>query len=485
MVDAEEQRPESSEQQNLASSDFKFMKEIGHGSFSNVFLAKEIRSNNIYAVKVIEKSHALKNNAVSAVLIEKEVLVRTSHPFIIQLYYTFQDQKCLYYVLQYAELGDMQAIMQKLTSLDLNCTQFFAAEVLLAIEHLHSIHVVHRDIKPENILLTSDRHIKIADFGSAIITKNCKIKAQSFTGSPQYVSPEMIAFMSQSFNVNLEYNELPKSIKESLVYCMDFWSLGCVIYQFLSGHLPFGIDPNDASNPIYEKILKLNYQFPDSFDSTAQEIVKAFLVTDPRERLGCQEKGGIPVIKSHKFFQSIDWEDLPKANPPHLKTNIAPLLSKEDWDQVPAGYEAGRLYMFSMEVGLAQQLSTMDLVEKYRISQKQYKDNPFNRFAKGRIIIKQGILYKRRGLFAKKRMFILTEGPHLFYVDPDLMELKGEVPFVENMKLQITSLTLFSINMPNRNYYLEDPTNKNTEWIQYICRVYKDTFGKELEIINS
>lgn len=474
-------------------ADFKFGKEIGHGSFSTVYVAKEISTQREFAIKVVAKKQVTANKSVKlAVFMEREVLRRISHPLIIGLMYTFQDASRLYYVLQYAQRGHLLDYLHKLTSFNKEGTQFYAAEVLLALRYLHSHFIVHRDLKPENILLTHDMHIKLADFGSAIILNDPAVEAPGFTGTPEYVSPEMLqfyaplSFISSSDSSPSEDESCrgrkktdisttlpsdsaaPASASPDLSYMMDYWALGCVVYQMLSGRLPFRPDKFGHQFDVFQKIHALDYTFPEMFDVEAKDLVQRLLVISPAERLGSPTTGGPDALLSHPFFATVDMENLINSEPPTLTPNLEP-LEHNDWDKVPVGYTASQKYFLSQELALA--ASQITELQREELLKKQASENAFHRFVKGRLIVKQGILYKRRGLFARKRMFLLTEGPHLFYVDPESMMLKGEVPWSNFLRVDCRNSKIFSIIVPNRIYYLEDPSGHSGDWLNKLRQV--------------
>lgn len=475
-------------------SDFKFGKEIGHGSFSTVYVAKELSNQREFAIKVVIKKKVVPNRSAKlSVLMEKEVLKRTSHPLLIRLIYTFQDASRLYYVLQYAQRGHLLDYLNKLTSFNKQGTQFYISELLLALRYLHSLSIVHRDVKPENVLLSFDMHIKLADFGSAIILNDPDLEAPAFTGTPEYVSPEMISScgatnveFSSSSSGSSSDNEKEVNHKENqrcsheitqqselsdfpdLSYLMDYWALGCVVYQMLSGRLPFRADKYSHQFDVFSKVRSLDYSFPERFDTEAKDLVQKLLILEPSERLGSPATGGPDSLRQHPFFKDVNWDTLITSEPPKLIPNLEP-LEHNDWDKVPVGYTASQKYFLSQELALAASQITERLRDE--LLKNQSAENTFHRFVRGRLIVKQGILYKRRGLFARKRVFLLTEGPHLFYVDPDAMAAKGEVPWSNFLRVERRNSKIFSIIVPNRIYYLEDPSGHSQEWIEKLRQV--------------
>ncbi|EDO48026.1 predicted protein, partial [Nematostella vectensis] len=293
------------------TSDFRFGKLLGEGSYSTVYVAQEISTGKEYAIKVLEKRHIQKEKKVAQVSREKEVLSRLNHPFFVILYFTFQDRDKLYFGLSYAKKGELLPYITRLGSFDEKCTQFYSAEIISALEHLHGLQIIHRDLKPENILLDENMHIKITDFGTAKILNKDEEKNKgrnSFVGTAQYVSPELLTDK--------------RACKSS-----DIWALGCIIYQLLSGLTPYR-----AGNEyqIFQKIIKNDYSFPSGFPEIPKDLVEQLLILDPTKRLGCEECGGFSELKKHQFYEGVDWDGLPESKAPELLPYLPPTSSTEE-----------------------------------------------------------------------------------------------------------------------------------------------------------
>ncbi|XP_064600441.1 3-phosphoinositide-dependent protein kinase 1-like [Liolophura sinensis] len=439
-------------------NDFIFGKVIGEGSYSTVYLSKELSTGKEFAIKVLEKRHIIRERKQQYVMRERDVFNKIgAHPFFIQMYYTFQDPDRLYFVLTYARRGELLDYLHKLSSFDENCTRFYSAELVVAIEYLHSLGIIHRDLKPENILLNDEMHIQITDFGSAKMIKTDVDntdkpetgRKKSFVGTAQYVSPEILTSKDPHCST-------------------DLWALGCIIYQLLSGLPPFR---GGHEYQIFQKITKLEYEFPEGFGDTARDLVEKLLVLEPSERLGCEEKGGMKILKNHEFYKGIQWDTLHEQKPPELTPYLpSNSLNSQLWSKNRPGLDDARIGEIIADTVLT------DDERKIRL-EEQIKSNEYHRFVEGNLILKQGLLDKRKGLFARRRMFLMTEGPHLYYVDPANKVLKGQVPWSKELHPEVKTFKIFFIHTPNRTYYLEDHTGHAQDWCKAIEDVWQRYYG--------
>lgn len=300
--------------------DFHFGRTLGEGSYSTVLAAADRETGKEYAIKVLDKRHIIKEKKVKYVNIEKDTLNRlTEHPGVVRLYYTFQDERSLYFVLDVASGGELLGVLKKMGTFDEDCTRFYGAQILDTIDYMHSRGVIHRDLKPENVLMDDQAHVKITDFGTAKIldvprrpraNSGADVplpadpldgseddRANSFVGTAEYVSPELLT-------------------NKNACKASDLWAFGCIIYQLLVGRPPF-----KAGNEYqtFQKIVNLEYTFPQGFPPVAKDLVERLLVLDPARRLT------IDHVKNHQFFDGITWgRGLWSQKAPRLKSYTPP-----------------------------------------------------------------------------------------------------------------------------------------------------------------
>lgn len=265
--------------------DFQFGSRLGEGSYSQVFKAVDIQSRKVYAIKILSKKHIVKEKKIKYVNIEKSTLNRLGkHPGIVTLYYTFQDENSLYFVIDLAEFGELLTLIRKYGSLSEHCSRYYMSQIIDAVQFMHSKGVIHRDLKPENILVNNDMKLMLTDFGAAKLLDQVDNEehTSSFVGTAEYVSPEL-----------LKDN---KCGVES-----DIWALGCILYQFIVGLPPF---KGTTEYLTFEKIVNLDYKWPNFFiPELVKDLVAKLLQIDPNLRLT------MPEIQQHPWFKQLQWEN--------------------------------------------------------------------------------------------------------------------------------------------------------------------------------
>lgn len=297
--------------------DFDLRATVGTGTFGRVRVVK-IKGNqdrSPMALKIMKKSEVIRLKQVEHVKAEKEILLSIKHPFIVNLLTVFQDDKRLCMLLEYVNGGELFSHLRKEGRLPNDHAMFYAGEIVLAFQYLQSIHIVYRDLKPENLLIDTDGHMKVTDFGFAKVVED---RTWTLCGTPEYLAPEIIQSKGHGKPV-------------------DWWALGVLIFEMLAGYPPF-YDENPFG--IYQKVLAGKIEFPRHFDVKVKDLIKRLLTPDRAKRFGCL-KAGAEDIKKHKWYKGFDWTALEQRQitPPM----IPPVKAADDtsmFDRYPESTEA-------------------------------------------------------------------------------------------------------------------------------------------------
>ncbi|GMR60573.1 hypothetical protein PMAYCL1PPCAC_30768, partial [Pristionchus mayeri] len=494
---------------NKVPSDFYFHTQIGEGAYSVVYHATEVETNRNYAIKVVLKEYVNRKDKYNSIIREKNMMAyltykHKGHPFVVSLYCTFQDNERLYFAMSYCPGGDLQEMLRRVNSFDQTTTKFYSAEIISSLQFIHGCGIVHRDLKPENILIKENGHICLSDFGSAKMMNNSDDVAEeqrirrinvdsaedrgdrraTFVGTAQYVSPEML-------------NDSPVGPE------CDYWALGCMLYQMMSGQPPFR-----AVNSFHlmRTIQNLEFTFPPGFPVLGLNLVKRLLVLNPEERLG---NPLLPSIMDDPFYEGIDFATLDKQTPPAIHPYIPASMGEPEFYSdvvITPGFDKETINRLELEhlaakakkqkaketmpeskatptsapPGHEEGESKEERMARMRASkfEKQKEENDWHQFAEENLILREGLVDKKKGLFARRRMFLLTEGPHIYYIDPINKVYKGQIPICFETKTEAKNFRTFFVHTPNRTYYLLDPSRRANEWCAAIDKV-RDRYFKE------
>ncbi|KAI0773351.1 kinase-like protein [Irpex lacteus] len=326
----------------LGLEDFRTVKVIGKGAFGEVRVVQKTDTGKIYAMKTLKKEEMLKKDQLAHVRAERDVLAESNSPWVVQLYYSFQDPAYLYLIMEFLPGGDLMTMLIKYDTFSEDVTRFYIAECVLAIEAVHKLGFIHRDIKPDNILIDKDGHIKLSDFGlstgfhkqhdSAYYTRlldsangaqspttaarnsvavnaihltmsskdqiatwkaNRRKLAYSTVGTPDYIAPEI--FLQKGYG-----NEC------------DWWSLGAIMFECLVGYPPFC---SESTHDTYMKIIHFQQylMFPDDvhLSREAEDLIRR-LITSQDRRLAVEQ------IKHHPFFYGVNWNQIRQIDAPFI-----------------------------------------------------------------------------------------------------------------------------------------------------------------------
>ncbi|KAH8740981.1 protein kinase domain-containing protein [Cryptosporidium ryanae] len=365
----------------ISIRDFKILRPIGAGAFGIIRLAECRHTGNIYALKQMRKSIIRTKNQLERIYNERALLVKNASDFVVKLFYTFQDEKHLYQVMEYLPGGDLMSYLIKYDKFTEEDTKFYMAQLVHAVDLVHQLGFVHRDVKPDNIVLDSKGHLKLLDFGlckfapgieeEVTFNKRLETNFKSF-GKVEVTETEendklineekqVVSSCDNLFNKELKEknytdkyssannNKKNNSLKhldrktihstvgtpqymapeiflrQGYTHLVDWWSVGILMYECLYGGVPFN---DDTHNPIkvaikvmqWEKLLLLPHPCR-KISPEALDLLKN-LLCHPSKRFDGEQ------IKKHPFFNEIDWDSLRKTSAPFAKTVRETLVQK-------------------------------------------------------------------------------------------------------------------------------------------------------------
>lgn len=289
--DLEEEDADSGSQvdnRKVVLDDFILLKVIGKGSFGKVMQVRMKTDGKIYAMKVLKKENIIKRNQVEHTRTERQVLGYIRHPFIVGLNYAFQTKEKLYFVLDYCAGGELFFHLGKLGKFPEHRACCYAAQITLALQYIHELDVIYRDLKPENVLLNDKGNVMLTDFGLSKEGIHSNFSgAHSFCGTPEYLAPEILNRAGHGRAV-------------------DWWSLGALLYEMLTGLPPFYCRDRER---LFDKIRRADLTYPKYLSIAARAVLQGLLTRDPTKRLGTGPQDA-DEIKQHGFFSSIDFEGM-------------------------------------------------------------------------------------------------------------------------------------------------------------------------------
>ncbi|KRY33700.1 Serine/threonine-protein kinase LATS1 [Trichinella spiralis] len=325
--------------QKMNSSMFEKIKIIGVGAFGEVTLVRKKDTNTLFAMKVLRKLDVIKRNQAAHVKAERDILSKADNEWVVKLYYSFQDKDSLFFIMEYIPGGDMMALLIKKGIFEESLARFYIAELVCAIQSVHKLGFIHRDIKPDNILIDRNGHIKLTDFGlctglrwthdwkyyaeeptipghshqdsfdllkqqephsqyKVLHYRNQKKRCQahSLVGTPNYIAPEVL-------------------LRTGHTQLCDWWSVGVILFEMVVGHPPFLANTSEETQA---KVIdwRNSLQIPPEakLSAVAKDLIVK-LCCSQEYRLG--KENDAQDIKSHPFFEGINWNNLRKTKAPY------------------------------------------------------------------------------------------------------------------------------------------------------------------------
>ncbi|XP_057768306.1 serine/threonine-protein kinase Aurora-3-like [Salvia miltiorrhiza] len=259
-------RPRPTSERKWSLSDFDVGKPLGKGKFGRVYVAREIKSKYIVALKVIFKEQIQKYNLQHQLRREMEIQTALRHPNVLRLHGWFHDDERIFLILGYAHGGELYRELRKLGHLSETQAATYIVSLTNALAYCHEKHVIHRDIKPENLLLDHEGRLKIADFGWSVQSRS---KRHTMCGTLDYLAPEMVENKAHDYSV-------------------DNWTLGVLCYEFLYGVPPFEAE---SQRDTFKRILKVDLTFPSTpeVSEEAKDLISKLLVKESSKRLSLEK----------------------------------------------------------------------------------------------------------------------------------------------------------------------------------------------------
>ena len=443
---------------------YQIIKELGEGAFGSVYLVQKENTNDLYALKVLNKEFLTKTEKTEEPIIERNILVLCNHPSIIKLISTFQSKHKLYFVLEYAENKDLNNLLQKMQFLSNNTAQQIIAELVNVIEYLHiKMNISHNDLKPGNIMLDQNYHIKLIDFSTAKIhgkifdksigkfINSDNFVSKEILGTIEYMSPEMLNHTIEDYRTN------------------DIWALGVIIYIIYNGKNPFkGKNDYLTSN----NIKSGNFSFKDNnTPEEVKDLINNIFVLDTHKRYNIEQ------IKKHNYFKDINWDNL-------LNNNIIideNLFNKKDennnayWDN------------FFSQIEKVNNIENVNINNKqeFKINkyQKNFEDiiinnfyyikyNSYNEEKQYSSIIKDKIIYEgiliKMGFIEKEVKLIIYNDFIIDVINIENNNLIKQIKLNKNMNIKVEKQTELTIE----NDKFKSSKKEINKWYNLITDIY-------------
>ncbi|CAF1921520.1 unnamed protein product [Brassica napus] len=338
--------------------DFEIIKPISRGAFGRVFLARKRATGDLFAIKVLKKADMIRKNAVESILAERNILISIRNPFVVRFFYSFTCRENLYLVMEYLNGGDLFSLLRNLGCLDEDMARIYIAEVVLALEYLHSVNIIHRDLKPDNLLINQDGHIKLTDFGLSkvgLINSTDDLSVDASLGNSEFFAEDGRPQHSQGKDSRKKHEVVgtPDYLAPEILLGMghgktaDWWSVGVILFEVLVGIPPFNAE---TPQQIFENIINRDIPWPnvpEEISYEAYDLINKLLTENPVQRLGATGAGELTFFykagyqfsenlftgKRHNFFKDINWDTLARQ-----KAMFVPSAEPQDTSYVMSRY---------------------------------------------------------------------------------------------------------------------------------------------------
>ncbi|XP_064017781.1 serine/threonine-protein kinase 32A isoform X3 [Pogoniulus pusillus] len=302
------------ENEDVTFDHFKILRAIGKGSFGKVCVVQKNDTKKMYAMKYMNKQKCVERNEVRNVFKELQIMQGLEHPFLVNLWYSFQDEEDMFMVVDLLLGGDLRYHLQQNVRFQEGTVKLFICELVLALDYLQSRHIIHRDIKPDNILLDEHGHVHITDFNIAtMLTK--EIQVTTIAGTKPYMAPEM-------FN---------PTKPTGYSFAVDWWSLGITAYELLRTRRPYHIRSSTSTNEIAHVYKTATVMYPAAWSAEMVSLIKKLLEPNPEKRFS-----QLKDIQSFPYLSDVNWDAVlqkritPEFIPTKGRLNCDPTFELEE-----------------------------------------------------------------------------------------------------------------------------------------------------------
>ncbi|XP_032558823.1 LOW QUALITY PROTEIN: serine/threonine-protein kinase 32A [Chiroxiphia lanceolata] len=306
--------PPFSGNEDVTFDHFEILRAIGKGSFGKVCVVQKTDTKKMYAMKYMNKQKCVERNEVRNVFKELQIMQGLEHPFLVNLWYSFQDEEDMFMVVDLLLGGDLRYHLQKNVRFQEGTVKLFICELVLALDYLQSRHIIHRDIKPDNILLDEHGHVHITDFNIAtMLTK--EIHVTTIAGTKPYMAPEM-------FN---------STKPTGYSFAVDWWSLGVTAYELLRTRRPYHIRSSTSTNEIAHVFRTAKVMYPAAWSPDMVSLIKKLLELNPEKRFS-----QLKDIQAFPYLSDVNWDAvlqkriMPEFIPTKGRLNCDPTFELEE-----------------------------------------------------------------------------------------------------------------------------------------------------------
>ncbi|KAM9069034.1 serine/threonine-protein kinase 32C isoform 1-T1 [Sarcophilus harrisii] len=283
-------RPVFDEREDVNFDHFQILRAIGKGSFGKVCIVQKRDTEKMYAMKYMNKQQCVERDEVRNVFRELEILQDIEHVFLVNLWYSFQDEEDMFMVVDLLLGGDLRYHLQQNVQFTEETVKLYICEMALALDYLRNQHIIHRDVKPDNILLDEQGHAHLSDFNIATIIRDGE-RATALAGTKPYMAPEIFhSFVNRGTGYSFE---------------VDWWSMGVMAYELLRGWRPYDIHSNNPVESLVQLFSTVSVQYAPTWSQGMVRLLRKLLTVSPEHRFS-----SLTDIQASPYLADIMWDEL-------------------------------------------------------------------------------------------------------------------------------------------------------------------------------